>query len=99
MGGKHRALDLLIKQGIDIESADASSRTALHHAAVGSDVRIVEILLNNGANVEAVDKDGIRPIDRAIGHSNEAAVMQMLKKGAKLGPTTWAMAKGKPRIA
>ncbi len=99
IGSKHRALDLLLKQGIDVESADSNCRTALHHAAVGSDFRIVEILLNNGSNVEAVDKDGIRPIDRAIGHANEAAVMQMLKKGAKLGPTTWAMAKGKPRIA
>ena len=58
-----------------------------------------KLLLANGANVESADKDGIRPIDRAIGHNNEAAVVQMLKKGAKLGPTTWAMAKGKPRIA
>ena len=99
VGGKSRALDLLIKQGLDIESKDSTQRTPLHHAAVGSDARILEILLANGANVESVDKDGIRPIDRAIGHNNEAAVVHMLKKGAKLGPTTWAMAKGKPRIA
>ena len=99
IGSKLRALDLLIKQGIDIESPDSSLRTALHHAAIGSDVRIIEVLLSNGANVETADKEGIRPIDRAIGHGNEAAVAQMLKKGAKLGPTTWAMAKGKPRIA
>ena len=99
VGGKSRALDLLIKQGLDLESRDSCQRTPLHHAAVGSDVRILEILLNSGSNVESVDKDGIRPIDRAIGHNNESAVVQMLKKGAKLGPTTWAMAKGKPRIA
>jgi ankyrin repeat protein len=61
--------------------------------------RIVAMLLSNNANVEANDKDGIRPIDLAISYNNEAAVLQMLKKGAKLGPTTWAAAKGKPRLA
>lgn len=100
-GNKHRSLDLLIKQGLDLEVCDAQGRTALHHAAgvVGVDVKVVDVLLSNGANVEAVDKDGIRPIDRAIAHTNESAVTMMLKKGAKLGPTTWSMVKGKPRIA
>lgn len=60
--------------------------------------RIIEMLLSNKANVEAYDKDGIRPIDLAISYNNEAAVLQMLKKGAKLGPTTWTTAKGKPRL-
>ncbi len=46
-----------------------------------------------------MDKDGIRPIDRAIANGNEVMVSTLLKKGAKLGPTTWAVAKGKPRIA
>merc|ERR1712141_975560 len=45
------------------------------------------------------DKDGVRAIDLAIAHSNEEILARLLKKGAKLGPTTWAMAKGKPRIA
>merc|ERR1712141_341317 len=45
------------------------------------------------------DKDGVRAIDLAIAHSNEEILARLLKKGAKLGPTTWAMAKGKPKIA
>ena len=49
--------------------------------------------------IESTDKDGIRAIDMAIAHSNEAIVSKLLKRGAKLGPTTWAIAKGKPRIA
>ena len=49
--------------------------------------------------IENADKDGIRPIDLAIVHSNETILAKLLKRGAKLGPTTWAMAKGKPRIA
>ena len=51
------------------------------------------------ARIEATDKDGIRPIDRAIGHGHEAFVARLLKKGAKLGPTTWTLVKGKPKIA
>ena len=54
-------------------------------------------------NVESIvehgDKDGVRAIDLAIAHGNEGILAKLLKKGAKLGPTTWAMAKGKPRIA
>ena len=49
--------------------------------------------------IESPDKDGVRAIDLAIAHSNEEILARLLKKGAKLGPTTWAMAKGKPRIA
>ena len=49
--------------------------------------------------IEGPDKDGVRAIDMAIAHSNEAIIAKLLKRGAKLGPTTWAMAKEKPRIA
>lgn len=40
----------------------------------------------------------MRPLDRAIGCGNTAVVICFLKKGAKLGPATWAMAQGKPDI-
>ena len=60
-------------------------------------------LQNTSANplsiIESPDKDGVRAIDMAIAHSNEAIIAKLLKRGAKLGPTTWAMAKEKPRIA
>jgi len=40
----------------------------------------------------------MRPLDRAIGCRNVPVVVCFLKKGAKLGPATWAMAAGKPEI-
>lgn len=98
--GQTRSLDLLVKAGANVNCKDAHQRSPLHHAVIlGNKVQIAQMLLDNGATIEEVDKDGIRPIDRAIGHGNEATVSVLLKKGAKLGPTTWAMAKGKPRIA
>jgi ankyrin repeat protein len=98
--GETRALDLLIKAGADTKTRDKNKRTLLHHASVvKSNVKLVEMLIDCGIDIEAMDKDGIRPIDMAIGHTNEVMVANLLRKGAKLGPTTWAMAKGKPRIA
>ena len=98
--GQTRALDLLIKAGADAAVKDGQQRTLLHHASlVKNNVKLVEMLIDCGLDIEAMDKDGIRSIDMAIGHGNEAMVASLLRKGAKLGPTTWAMSKGKPRIA
>ena len=55
---------------------------------------MVEILLDNGANMEKADVRGIKPLDRVIGHGNSLIVSVFLRKGAKLGATTWAMAQG-----
>lgn len=40
----------------------------------------------------------MRALDRAIDRRNTAVVVCFLKKGAKLGQTTWAVAAGKPDI-
>lgn len=83
-----------------MEVKDKNQRSLLHHASsVKNNIKLVEMLIEVGLDIEAMDKDGIRAIDMAIGHANEAMVASLLRKGAKLGPTTWAMAKGKPRIA
>jgi len=58
----------------------------------------VELLLDKGAFMEHIDVKGMRPLDRAIGCRNAEAVNCFLRKGAKLGPATWAMANGKPEI-
>ena len=100
ISGQTRALDLLIKAGANAAVKDGQQRTLLHHASlVKNNVKLVEMLIDCGLDIEAMDKDGIRSIDMAIGHGNEAMVASLLRKGAKLGPTTWAMSKGKPRIA
>ena len=59
---------------------------------------MVEILLDNGANMETPDARGVRPLDRVIGYGNAAVVTTFLKKGAKLGQSTWIMAADKPEI-
>lgn len=58
----------------------------------------LQLLLERGAMIEHVDINGMRPLDRAIGCRNTQVVHCFLRKGAKLGPATWAMAAGKPEI-
>ena len=57
-----------------------------------------QLLMERGAMIEHVDINGMRPLDRAIGCRNTQVVHCFLRKGAKLGPATWAMASGKPEI-
>ena len=59
---------------------------------------MVQLLLEHGAMMEHLDIQGMRPLDRAIGQGHAEAVSVFLKKGAKLGPTTWSAAGGKPKI-
>ncbi|XP_061714024.1 protein TANC2 isoform X1 [Cydia pomonella] len=87
----------LIDRGATIDQPDGSGRTPLGLACGGS-AELVEILLEKGASLERVDHSGLRPLDRAIGQRNVPVVNCFLRKGAKLGPTTWVMASGKPEF-
>ena len=58
----------------------------------------VQALLERGAQIEHADQNGMRALDRAIDRRNTAVVVCFLKKGAKLGQTTWAVAAGKPDV-
>ena len=57
-----------------------------------------QILLEKGATLEHVDLHGMRPLDRAISCRNTPVVQAFLRRGAKLGPATWALAAGKHDI-
>lgn len=88
---------VLIDKGATIDQPDNSGRTPLGLACGGS-AELSEILLERGASLERVDHSGLRPLDRAIGQRNVPVVNCFLKRGAKLGPTTWVMASGKPEF-
>ncbi|XP_045769390.1 protein TANC2 isoform X3 [Maniola jurtina] len=88
---------VLLDKGAIIDQPDGSGRTPLG-LACGGPAELVELLLERGASLERVDHSGLRPLDRAIGQRNVPVVNCFLKKGAKLGPTTWVMASGKPEF-
>ncbi|AWP18389.1 putative protein TANC2 [Scophthalmus maximus] len=88
----------LVERGAATTHADRNGRTPLDLAAFRGDPEVVQYLVDHGASVEHVDCSGMRPLDRAVGCRNTSAVIALLKKGAKIGPATWAMATSKPDI-
>ncbi|XP_057716881.1 protein TANC2 [Corythoichthys intestinalis] len=88
----------LVARGAATTHSDRSGRTPLDLAAFRGDPEVVKHLVDHGASVEHVDSSGMRPLDRAVGCRNTSAVIALLKKGAKIGPATWAMATSKPDI-
>lgn len=96
--GHLAATKCLIEHGCNRQHEDHKGRTALDLAAYQGAASLVLYLLEQGANLEHIDVHGMRPLDRSIACRNIQAVQVFLRKGAKLGPTTWSMAMGKPEI-
>ncbi|XP_032593584.1 protein TANC2 isoform X3 [Drosophila grimshawi] len=96
--GHLTAARYLIEHGCNRQHEDQKRRTALDLAAYQGAASLVLYLLEQGANLEHIDMHGMRPLDRSIACRNIQAVQVFLRKGAKLGPTTWSMAMGKPEI-
>jgi ankyrin repeat protein len=62
-----RTIDIMLGQGIDINAADNSGRTALHGAALQGFDDVVVALVERGADLTMTDRDGHTPRDTALG--------------------------------
>ncbi|KAL3823130.1 hypothetical protein ACHAXA_006460 [Cyclostephanos tholiformis] len=56
----------VVRAALDINKGDYDNRTALHVAAAGGHLDVIEYLCMKGANVNAVDRWGGRPLDDAL---------------------------------
>uniref|UniRef100_A0A674DIN2 Tetratricopeptide repeat, ankyrin repeat and coiled-coil containing 2 n=1 Tax=Salmo trutta TaxID=8032 RepID=A0A674DIN2_SALTR len=88
----------LVEKGAATDHADKNGRTPLDLASFYGDSEMVQFLVDQGVMIEHVDYSGMCPLDRAVGCRNTSVVVTLLKKGAKIGPATWAMATSKPDI-
>ncbi len=92
------ALEVMVKNGGDVKLQESTGRTALHGAASWGWNDAVAYLIAQGADVLAKDKNGLTPMDAAMGksgatgrgpsgavHKDTAELIQsaMLKKGAQ----------------
>ncbi|KAK2536103.1 Tanc2 [Columba guinea] len=88
-------VEFLLAQGESTGLGGCWRPTESHHTVP---LFVVQFLVDHGAMIEHVDYSGMRPLDRAVGCRNTSVVVTLLKKGAKIGPATWAMATSKPDI-
>ena len=60
--GDREALRALVKQGADVNAAEADGTTALHWASYRDDVESADLLIRAGANVNAANDLGATPL-------------------------------------
>jgi len=77
--GRRAQIEDLVKNGVDVNTGDYDSRTALHLAASEGYVDVVESLLALNANVNATDRMGFSPLVDACRHGHFQ--IQMMLKG------------------
>ena len=61
------AAKLLLKAGADVNARTRDGDTAVHGAAIRGWSGLIEVLAAAGANLDLADKDGMTPIDYAMG--------------------------------
>jgi len=76
------ALQTLLKQGANVNAAQADGTTALHWAAHWNDVEAVNLLLRAGANAKAVNRYGVTPLSEAVTSGSASMIQALLTAGA-----------------
>jgi len=81
--GDVRALELFVKQGMDLTTKDGNGWTALHLAARANRQESVAFLLDAGLDIETLGLEGVTPMLLASREGNSSMVRYLLKQGAK----------------
>ena len=82
---EHRDTDTvhaLLKQHVNVNTAQPDGSTALHWAAHWNDLETVNLLLRAGANVKVANRYGATPLSEAASVGNAAMIEALLKAGA-----------------
>lgn len=82
IAGDVASLEVMIRQGIPVDSRVEESLTALHCAVVAGRIPTAELLLRNGANVGAEADNGRTPLHLAASGGNHQTVTLLLAAGA-----------------
>lgn len=75
-------IGLLIEQGANVESSDASGMTALHFAARNGATEVLNLLLNAKADIDRRSSLGQTPLQLASAHGKVEAVSLLLMRGS-----------------
>jgi ankyrin repeat protein len=72
----HEIANLLLDAGADVNHASETGDTALHAAAAGSMLSVIQLLADRGANLDAKNKQGATPLTMTVprtGRGGQAA--------------------------
>lgn len=84
--GKRKTVQLLLSQGVNVDSRDAMRHTSLMLASMGGYDDICAILLASGASVHLRDRNGYTAYDYASGHGR-VATLELLFSHSKTADT------------
>ena len=89
MRGDKETLRALLKQGADVNQPQGDGMTALHWAATGGSMDLVEALLYAGANVRATTRlGGYAPLHVASQAGHAPVIDALTKAGADVNMLT-----------
>jgi ankyrin repeat protein len=77
----------LLRQGADVNAAQADGMNALHWAAYHDDPSLVTLLLKSGAGARAANRYGVTPLSLACANGNAEVVESLLEAGADANTT------------
>jgi ankyrin len=76
------AVRALLKQGVNVNAADADGTTALHWASYRDDLETADLLIRAGAKVNSANDLGATPLWAACQNGSEAMARRLLNAGA-----------------
>jgi len=80
----HARIGALLKQGAEVNAAQADGMTALHWAVYHDDSQTTALLLKAGADAKAANRYGVTPLSLACTTGNAEIVEMLLKAGAQV---------------
>ena len=79
----------LMKENVDVNSAQPDGATALAWAAHWDDLETAGLLIDGGANLNAANDYGVTPLSLACSNQNPAIVKKLLGAGADPNAALW----------
>ena len=82
--GYDDAVEVLIRDGADVNAVDECNETPIHCAAENGHVDVAKVLIQNGADVNAVDENNRTPLHFAAENGHVDVAKVLIQNGANV---------------
>jgi hypothetical protein len=84
IAGDTSKIEQLLSDGVDVDSRNGLSWTALHTAIRNNQKAVIELLLSNNADVNAKDRNGQTPLHFAVESGQKDVIASLIAKKANV---------------